>query len=167
MKRTSTCHFEDLFIPQWHISYRWENKLSDVCKRLQQLSIKMLRLSIISSIEHTKQLQWKRTELLNMIIFIIILIIIIVITIYYRINLLYFIYIYSHFKRYNIFCLWNTMSSKSYFQKFHIFVFVRNVDYTGSTSPKSIKTSCAVAYYRIVMICGHAPLSCSVLGLSP
>lgn len=103
MKRSSSCrrsegipccHFKELFIPQWHIFYRWENKLSDVRDRRQQLSIKMLRLSISSSIEHTKQLQWKRTELLNMIIFIIILIIII--TIYYRINLLYFIYIYIY-----------------------------------------------------------------------
>lgn len=31
MKRSSSCHFEELFIPQWHILYRWENKLSDVC----------------------------------------------------------------------------------------------------------------------------------------
>lgn len=49
-----------------------------------QLSIKMLQLLIRSSIEHTKQLQWKEQSCLNIIRIMIIRIIIII---YYRINL--------------------------------------------------------------------------------
>lgn len=74
---------------------------------------------------------------------------------------MFYIYFFSTFKRYYILSLKYKDLLKLIFSwsMYVLIYFVFVINYTWSTLlSKSIKTSCAVTYYRIVMICGHAPL---------